>query len=63
VLLAAHERAKSAGFLGTDEASVVENMGNIPIKIVESDYDNIKITTPEDLYFARAILEKRKNQS
>ncbi len=30
--------------------------------IVESDYDNIKLTTPEDLYFAEAILKKELNE-
>jgi 2-C-methyl-D-erythritol 4-phosphate cytidylyltransferase len=28
--------------------------------MVEGDYDNIKLTTPEDIFFAEAILEKRK---
>ncbi|MCR2823265.1 2-C-methyl-D-erythritol 4-phosphate cytidylyltransferase [Lederbergia panacisoli] len=59
VLKSAHERAKLEGFLGTDEASLVEKSGQ-PVKIVESDYDNIKLTTPEDLYFAEAILKKRQ---
>lgn len=59
ILQEAHKWAESEGYLGTDEASLVEKMGNIPVNIIESDYDNIKITTPEDLYFARSILEKR----
>jgi 2-C-methyl-D-erythritol 4-phosphate cytidylyltransferase len=59
VLLDAHEQAKKDAFLGTDEASLVERMGHSVI-IVESDYDNIKLTTPEDLFFAEAILKKRK---
>ena len=59
VLLDAHEQAKKDDFLGTDEASLVERMGHSVI-IVESDYDNIKLTTPEDLFFAEAILKKRK---
>ncbi|MFS0644875.1 2-C-methyl-D-erythritol 4-phosphate cytidylyltransferase [Siminovitchia sp. 179-K 8D1 HS] len=59
ILQKAHEWAKAEDYLGTDEASLVEKMGDIPVKIIESDYDNMKITTPEDLYFARAVLEKR----
>ena len=43
--------------MGTDEASLVERMGHSVI-IVESDYDNIKLTTPEDLYFAEAIIKE-----
>lgn len=59
ILRQAHEWARAKGYLGTDEASLVEKKGDISIKIIKSDYDNIKITTPEDLYFARAIIEKR----
>ncbi|MGJ7922956.1 2-C-methyl-D-erythritol 4-phosphate cytidylyltransferase [Neobacillus sp. LXY-4] len=59
ILLEAHHLAQKDGFLGTDEASLVER---IPynIYIVESSYDNIKLTTPEDLYFAEAIIRKRE---
>lgn len=39
----------------TDDASLVEKTG-IKVKVVKGDYFNIKITTPEDLLFARAIL-------
>jgi 2-C-methyl-D-erythritol 4-phosphate cytidylyltransferase len=37
---------------------LVERLGH-PVAMVEGDYDNIKITTPEDLFFAEAILKKR----
>ena len=47
------------GFLGTDDASLVERLGHDVI-IVEGNYDNIKLTTPEDLFFADAILHKRR---
>ncbi len=42
----------------TDDATVAENYG-IPIHLVEGDYGNIKITTPEDFDFARYSLQKR----
>lgn len=58
ILMSAHEMAFKERFLGTDEASLVERIGQ-SVKIVESDYENIKLTTPEDLYFAEAILAKR----
>jgi 2-C-methyl-D-erythritol 4-phosphate cytidylyltransferase len=58
VLKKAHEAAERDGFLGTDEASLVERIGH-PVHIVPGSYDNIKITTPEDLYFAEAILKKQ----
>lgn len=59
-LLNAYEKAKSDGFVGTDDASLVERLG-IEVKILESDYDNIKITTPEDLVLVEEYLRKRKN--
>jgi 2-C-methyl-D-erythritol 4-phosphate cytidylyltransferase len=58
MLLEAHEHAARENYLGTDDASLVERM-NGKIKIVEGSYDNIKLTTPEDLYFAEAIMNKR----
>lgn len=61
VLQASHEKARREGFLGTDESSLVERLPH-PVVIVESDYDNIKLTTPEDLYFAESILKKRKSK-
>lgn len=56
----AHNLAFSEQFLGTDESSLVERL-NVPVKIVEGGYDNIKLTTPEDLYFAEAIIKQRDN--
>ncbi len=46
----------------TDDAMILEKYGDYRIKLVESSYDNIKITTPEDLDFGGIILEKRKNK-
>jgi 2-C-methyl-D-erythritol 4-phosphate cytidylyltransferase len=59
VLLDAHHLAQHDDFLGTDEASLVERIP-YDITIVEGSYDNIKLTTPEDLYFAEAIIRKRQ---
>ncbi|WP_223595903.1 2-C-methyl-D-erythritol 4-phosphate cytidylyltransferase [Neobacillus bataviensis] len=59
LLKEAYENAEKDQFLGTDDASLVERL-NHPVAMVEGDYDNIKLTTPEDLFFAEAILEKRK---
>lgn len=44
---------------GTDDASLVEKMGQ-KVKVIEGSYSNIKITTPEDLVLAKAILESQK---
>jgi 2-C-methyl-D-erythritol 4-phosphate cytidylyltransferase len=42
----------------TDDASVVESNGH-NITLIEGDYQNIKITTPEDLIIAEALLKAR----
>lgn len=55
----AEEAAERDGFLGTDEAMVVERLGH-DVHIVESSYDNIKMTTVEDLVLGEAILRKRE---
>ncbi|MBY0155753.1 MULTISPECIES: 2-C-methyl-D-erythritol 4-phosphate cytidylyltransferase [Cytobacillus] len=59
-LLEAHRKAEEDGFLGTDDASLVERLGN-EVVIVQGSYDNIKLTTPEDIYFAEAIIKKRSH--
>jgi len=59
LILKAYEKAEEENFKGTDDASLVERM-NQPVKIIRGSYDNIKITTPEDLILAEAILAKRK---
>ena len=58
VILKAHEVAKSEGFYGTDDASLVERIG-IKVKILTGSYENIKITTPEDLIIGENILKGR----
>jgi len=41
----------------TDDASVMEMSGK-KIRLIDGNYENIKITTPEDLIFAEAYLRK-----
>lgn len=43
----------------TDESQLVEKSGH-KVKIVPSSYENFKITTPEDLTMAEALLEERR---
>lgn len=50
--------AEKIGFLGTDEAMLVERLGH-KVHIVESSYENVKMTTKEDLLFGEAILANR----
>lgn len=55
----AHEAARRSDMSGiTDDAMVMEAYGNLKIKLVEGDYTNIKITTPDDIALAEKILEK-----
>ena len=57
VIKKAYEKAKEDNYLGTDDSMLVERTGQ-KIKMVEGSYDNIKITTPEDLYVGERILER-----
>ncbi|MCA1321936.1 2-C-methyl-D-erythritol 4-phosphate cytidylyltransferase [Bacillus tianshenii] len=59
ILQKAHLQAKEEQYMGTDESSLVERIG-MPVHMVEGDYENIKLTTPEDLIVAEAILKKQK---
>jgi 2-C-methyl-D-erythritol 4-phosphate cytidylyltransferase len=54
----AHERAAAEGWLGTDDASLVERLGK-SVRIVPGEYGNFKITTPEDLVLAEAFLKSK----
>lgn len=53
----AHLQAEQAGFMGTDDCSLVEWCGG-KVRVVTGDYRNIKITTPEDLVLAEAFLRR-----
>lgn len=61
VLLAAHSRAEEDGVLGTDDAMLVERLG-IRVKIAQGDERNVKVTTPDDLVFARRWLAERRKE-
>lgn len=56
-ILAAYEKAKADGFLGTDDASVAEHSG-FPVRVIMGSYCNIKITTKEDLLIGAAFLKE-----
>lgn len=58
LLAQAEDVAEKVGFLGTDEAMLVERLGH-KIYVVESSYENVKMTTKEDLLFGEAILANR----
>ncbi|MBB3114263.1 2-C-methyl-D-erythritol 4-phosphate cytidylyltransferase [Paenibacillus phyllosphaerae] len=60
LLLEAHEKAADSGFVGTDDAVVVERFGGVPVVVAEGEYTNIKITTPEDMPWAEFLLKRPK---
>ncbi|WP_214722228.1 2-C-methyl-D-erythritol 4-phosphate cytidylyltransferase [Exiguobacterium sp. s192] len=57
VIRTVHEKAATE-FLGTDDASLIEWDGGT-VTWVTGQYENIKVTTPDDLLFGEAILTKR----
>ena len=57
LLLKAFQRARADKFYSTDEAALVERLG-VKARIVEGSYDNIKITTPEDIELGTLILDR-----
>ena len=59
VIREAHQWAQQRGIVGTDDATLVEQMGR-PVRIVPGDALNFKITTPDDLALARAVLQASK---
>ena len=58
----AFAQADAEQFLGTDDASLLERYGQ-PIAILQGDYRNIKVTTPEDLLVAAAFLDMQREES
>jgi 2-C-methyl-D-erythritol 4-phosphate cytidylyltransferase len=55
ILREALAKAEAEGFLGTDDAQLVERLG-VAVHVVEGHADNLKITGPEDLRAAEAVL-------
>lgn len=59
VIKAALENAEAEKFYGTDDAVLVERIGQ-KVYLVEGNYSNIKITTEEDLIVGQAIVENQQ---
>jgi len=56
LILKAHETARRDGYVGTDDASLLERLG-MDVKIISGSRLNIKITLKEDLAVARAFFD------
>lgn len=56
-LLAAYRSAEREGFEGTDTAATFERYAGLPVRAVRSTATNLKVTWPEDLALAEALLQ------
>lgn len=55
-LMKREKELRAQGVSVTDDAMVLEHFAGHKVKLVEGSYENIKITTPEDIRIARALL-------
>ena len=55
IIMGAHKASQKEAYVGTDDAELVERFGKV-VKVIPGDPCNIKITTPEDLKIAEALL-------
>ena len=62
LVVEAYRKAAIAHVHATDDAALVERLGHA-VAIVEGNWENIKITTPEDMILAEAILAARKGKA
>lgn len=58
ILERAHMKARNENHYGTDDASLVERL-NIAVTMITGSYENIKITTQDDLEMGEFLLQKR----
>lgn len=56
LLIKAHQRGKK--YKATDDAFLVEKLG-VNVSVLQGSYENIKVTTKEDLDFAEILLRNR----
>ncbi len=59
ILRAAYDKAASDNFTGTDDSSLVERLGTT-VTVVPGSYENIKVTTQEDIAISLEILKNRE---
>jgi 2-C-methyl-D-erythritol 4-phosphate cytidylyltransferase len=57
----AHRAAEKDDFRGTDDAALVERLGH-PVRVLQGSYENIKVTTPQELKLAEEILLQRRKE-
>lgn len=57
LIINAHRQAIIDDFKATDDAMLIERLGH-EVKVVRGSYDNIKITTPDEIIWAELFLRK-----
>jgi 2-C-methyl-D-erythritol 4-phosphate cytidylyltransferase len=57
LLMRAHRAIREGGIVATDDAALVERIGGM-VKVVRGSYENLKITSEEDLPLADLILKR-----
>ena len=62
ILCRAYEQAAGDNFYGTDDASLVERIG-VNVRMIAGSAENMKITTPEDLRMAEALMKEKNGAS
>lgn len=60
-ILNAHEKALAEGITNCIDSCTMMQMNDVPLYMVDGPIENIKITTPDDYYTMRAVLEAKEN--
>ena len=60
-ILSAHKKAMDEGIYDTVDSCTLMQRYGYPLYMVDGPYDNIKITTPDDYYAMRAILQAKED--
>ncbi len=61
-ILAAHNRAQKEGIFDCIDSCIMMKMYGYPLYLVDGPYENIKITTPDDFYTMRALLDAQEDE-
>ncbi len=61
-ILDAHNRAQKAGISDCIDSCTMMKMYGYPLYLVDGPYENIKITTPDDFYTMRALLDAQEDE-
>ena len=61
-ILAAHNRAQKEGIFDCIDSCTMMKMYGYPLYLVDGPYENIKITTPDDFYTMRALLDAQEDE-